>query len=74
MSYLPTSIRLRIEELFRKRDGGIHTIFSILYMAMIAEERKAGTRLGKRIKRLGIHKLLIENIPVREAANFMRGI
>ena len=27
MSYLPTSIRLRIEELFRKRDGGIHTIF-----------------------------------------------
>lgn len=41
---------------------------------MIAEERKAGTRLGKRIKRLGIHMLLIENIPVREAANFMRGM
>ena len=27
VSYLPTSIRLRIEELFRKRKGGIHTIF-----------------------------------------------
>lgn len=27
VGYLPTSIRLRIEELFRKRDGGIHTIF-----------------------------------------------
>ncbi len=27
LSYLPTNIRLRIEELFRKRDGGIHTIF-----------------------------------------------
>ena len=27
VSYLPTSIRLRIEELFRKKDGGIHTIF-----------------------------------------------
>ena len=52
----------------------VDTIFSILYMAMIAEERKAGTRLGKRIKRLGSHKLLIENIPVREAANFMRGM
>lgn len=52
----------------------VDTIFSILYMAMIAEERKAGTRLGKRIKKLGIHKLLIENIPVREAANFMRGM
>ena len=52
----------------------VDTIFSILYMAMIAEERKAGTRLGKRIKRLGVHKLLIENTPVREAANFMRGM
>lgn len=52
----------------------VDTIFSILYMTMIAEERKAGTRLGKRIKRLGIYKLLIENIPVREAANFMRGM
>ena len=52
----------------------VDTIFSILYMVMIAEERKAGTRLGKRIKRLGIHKLLIENIPVCEAANFMRGM
>ena len=27
VGYLPTSIRLRIEELFRKRDGGVHTIF-----------------------------------------------
>lgn len=27
VSYLPTSIRLRIEELFRKRNGGVHTIF-----------------------------------------------
>lgn len=49
-------------------------IFSILYMAMIAEERKAYTKLGKRIKRLGIHKLLIEGKSVRDAANFMRGM
>jgi len=49
-------------------------IFSILYMVMIAEERKAGTRLGKRIKRLGIYRLLIENMPVHKAANFMRGM
>lgn len=33
----------------------VDTVFSILYMAMVAEERKAGTRLGKRIKRLGVH-------------------
>lgn len=49
-------------------------IFTILYMAMIAEEKKAYTRLGKRIKRLGIHKLLIENYSVKSSANFMRGM
>lgn len=49
-------------------------IFSILYMAMIAEERKAYTKLGKRIKRLGVHKLLIEGETVQQAANFMRGM
>lgn len=52
----------------------VDVIFSILYMAMIAEEQKKFTRLGKRIKRLGIYKLLIENRSVGEAANFMRGM
>ena len=64
----------RLSEEYGASANQVDTIFFILYMAMIAEERKAGTRLGKRIKRLGIHKLLIENIPVREAANFMRGM
>ena len=41
---------------------------------MIAEENKAFTRLGKRIKRLGIYKLLIENKSVQQSANFMRGM
>lgn len=52
----------------------IDIILSILYMAMIAEERKKYTKLGKRIKRLGIYKLLIENRSVAESANFMRGM
>lgn len=52
----------------------IHKIFTILYMAMIAEENKKFTRLGKRIKRLGIYKLLFEGASVYEAANFMRGM
>lgn len=47
-------------------------IYTILYMGMLAEENKAYTRLGKRIKRLGMHKLLIENESVDSAANFMR--
>lgn len=49
-------------------------IFSILYMAMIAEERKAHTKLGKRIKRLGVHKLLMEGATAQHAANFMKGM
>lgn len=52
----------------------INIIYSILYMAMIAEEKKEKTRLGKRIKRIGIHKLLIENCSVYTSANFMRGM
>ena len=52
----------------------VDVVFTILYMAMIAEERKAYTKLGKCIKRLGIHALLIENVPVNSAANFMRGM
>lgn len=52
----------------------VDVIFSILYMAMIAEEQKKNTHLGKRIKRLGIHALLIEGRGVGEAANFMRGM
>lgn len=50
----------------------VDVVFTILYMAMIAEERKAYTKLGKRIKRLGIHVLLNENVPINSAANFMR--
>lgn len=49
-------------------------IYTILYLGMIAEEKKAGTKLGKRIKRLGVHKLLIEKCSVDESANFMRNM
>lgn len=52
----------------------IDIIFSILYMAMIAEEQKKNTRLGKRIKRLGIHILLMENGSPSYSADFMRGM
>lgn len=49
-------------------------VFTILYMGMLAEANKAYTRLGKRIKRLGMYKLLIENSSVNSAANFMRNM
>lgn len=51
----------------------INKCFSIIYLGMIAEENKLYTKLGKRIKRLGIHKLLFENYEPENAANFMKG-
>jgi hypothetical protein len=52
----------------------IEILFSILYMGMLAEENKKNTRLGKRIKRLGLYRLLIEDETVDRSANFMRGM
>ena len=46
--------------------------FTIIYAGMIAEENKANTILRKRIKRLGMHQLLLENYKAEEAANFSR--
>lgn len=47
-------------------------IFSIIYMAMIAENNKKNTKLGKRIKRLGIYCLLVKGYDAKQAASFMR--
>ena len=52
----------------------IEILFSILYMGMLAEENKKYTRLGKRIKRLGLYTLLVEDETVYKSANFMRGM
>lgn len=52
----------------------VDKVFSVLYMAMIAEERKANTRLGKRIKRLGVHMLLREGVEPNRAAELMKGM
>jgi len=46
----------------------------ILHMGMVAENVKKNTRLGKRIKRLGVHDLLLESGDVARAAHFMRGM
>ena len=47
--------------------------FSILYLAMVAEQNYPNTKLGKRLKRLGIYQLLFEGMTVEEAANWSRG-
>jgi hypothetical protein len=46
---------------------------SMVYAGMIAENNKAYTKLGKRIKRLGLFVLLNESGSIDFAANFMRG-
>ena len=47
--------------------------FSIIYMGMVAEENKAFTKLGKRVKRLGVYQVLIDRMDYNTAANFSRG-
>ena len=46
--------------------------FTIIYSGMIAEENKENAILKKRIKRLGMHQLLLENYKPEEAANFSK--
>lgn len=47
--------------------------FTVIYSGMVAEENKANTVLGKRIKRLGMHQVLIENMEPNNAATFSKG-
>lgn len=51
----------------------IDILFTILYAGMIAEENKSYTKLGKRVKRLGMHQVLVEKLPAHIAANFSKG-
>jgi len=47
--------------------------YSVLYMTMVSEENYKNTKLGKRLKRLGVYQLLIEGSSANEAANWSRG-
>jgi len=46
---------------------------NVIYAGMIAEENKENAILKKRIKRLGIHQVLIDEISLEEAAVFSKG-
>lgn len=47
--------------------------FTVIYAGMIAEENKINAVLKKRIKRLGMHQVLLENMDPVIAANFSKG-
>ncbi len=51
----------------------IEKLLTLLYAAMVAEENKARAVLKKRIKRLGLHQVLVENLAPEIAAEFSRG-
>ncbi|MDM8547570.1 hypothetical protein QUF61_13850 [Candidatus Venteria ishoeyi] len=48
-------------------------LFTILYAGMVAEENKQHAVLKKRIKRLGMHQVLVEGLKPDIAAHFSRG-
>jgi hypothetical protein len=47
--------------------------FTVLYAGMVAEENKEKAVLKKRIKRLGMHQVLVLNHSPESAANFSKG-
>ena len=48
--------------------------FNVLYAGMVAEENKENAILKKRIKRLGMHQVLIDGLEPEVAAGFSKGI
>lgn len=46
---------------------------NVIYAGMIAEENKENAILKKRIKRLGLHQVLIDGMPPEKAAVFSKG-
>ncbi|NMA85466.1 MAG: hypothetical protein GX962_16565 [Epulopiscium sp.] len=74
---IDSNILDKIETLSQKYDNDaleVAVLFTILYMGMVAEENKKHTKLGKRIKRLGMHQVLIEGMEPTVAANYSRGM
>lgn len=47
--------------------------YSVIYLGMVAEERKEHAVLKKRIKRLGMYQILFERMSAEEAATFSTG-
>ena len=71
---LATTITLISQEISSEFNYYIDLCLSLLYMGMVAEENKENTKLGKRIKRLGVHLLLFENYTPEKAANSLKGV
>jgi len=53
--------------------GEMELWLNVIYAGMIAEENKENAILKKRIKRLGMHQVLIDGMLPKEAAVFSKG-
>lgn len=63
----------QISSYYQDNSLEIEIIFAILYAGMVAEENKQNKRLGKRIKRLGLHQVLFDSMSPAHSATFSRG-
>jgi hypothetical protein len=70
----PEIIRLIAELVSKYRSAveDLHIGYSVLYGGMVAEENKEGMVLKKRMKRLGMHQLLVDGMSPEECATFSR--
>ncbi len=64
---------LSLSKFYNEDAEEVEQWFNVIYAGMIAEENKEGAILKKRIKRLGIHQVLIDGIAPKVAAVFSKG-
>lgn len=74
---IDAALLVRISEIAspypRELRAEVEVLLTVLYAAMVAEENRAHAPLGKRVKRLGVHQVLVEGMPAEDAARFSRG-
>lgn len=64
---------LTLSSFYDEHSTEIELWFNVIYAGMIAEENKENAILKKRIKRLGLHQVLIDAVSPEEAAVFSKG-
>ena len=62
-----------LSRFYESDSAEIELWLNVIYAGMIAEENKENAILKKRIKRLGIHQVLIDNLSPEKAAVFSKG-
>ena len=63
-----------IQEIDKHYNKPTEQWWSLFYKTMVAEERKANSILGKRIKRLGVYNVLFDDYSAKYTARYMRGM